>query len=137
MQCFTDCVICLLYTSAGIQVGTEKAWNSCKEFGIPKFFLINKTDKDNVDVDKVIADLKDKFGTSVVTLDDKEAMTEAIAETDEVLMEKFFSGEEFTDDAVSYTHLDPDDGPQAGAGLQAQAEADLDSEEMHRHGGRL
>ena len=43
--------------------------------------MINKTDKDNVDVDKVIADLKDKFGTSVVTLDDKEAMTEAIAET--------------------------------------------------------
>ena len=49
-------------------------------------------DAGNVDVDKVIADLKDKFGTSVVTLDDKEAMTEAIAETDEVLMEKFFSG---------------------------------------------
>ncbi|MFR4018796.1 MAG: GTP-binding protein, partial [Clostridia bacterium] len=62
----------LVDASAGIQVGTEKAWNSCKEFGIPKFFLINKTDKDNVDVDKVIADLKDKFGTSVVTLDDKE-----------------------------------------------------------------
>lgn len=92
----------LVDASAGIQVGTEKAWNSCKEFGIPKFFLINKTDKENVDVDKVIADLKDKFGTSVVTLDDKEAMTEAIAETDEVLMEKFFSGEEFTDDEFNH-----------------------------------
>lgn len=37
----------LVDASAGIQVGTEKAWNSCKEFGIPKFFLINKTVKDN------------------------------------------------------------------------------------------
>ena len=84
--------------SAGIQVGTEKAWNSCKEFGVPKFFLINKMDKENVDVDKTIDELKSKFGTSVVTLDDKDALTEAIAETDEELMEKFFSGEEFTDE---------------------------------------
>lgn len=88
----------LVDASAGIQVGTEKAWNSCKEFGIPKFFLINKIDKENVDVDSVVAGLKDKFGTSVVTLDDKDALTEAIAETDEELMEKFFAGEEFTDE---------------------------------------
>lgn len=88
----------LVDASAGIQVGTEKAWNSCKEFGIPKFFLINKIDKENVDVDNTIAELKDKFGTSVVTLDDKDALTEAIAETDEELMEKFFSGEEFTEE---------------------------------------
>ena len=84
--------------SSGIQVGTEKAWNSCKQFGIPKFFLINKIDKENVDVDNTIEELKAKFGTSVVTLDDKDALTEAIAETDEELMEKFFAGEEFTDE---------------------------------------
>lgn len=84
--------------SAGIEVGTEKAWNACKQFDVPKFFLINKIDKDNVDVDKVVADLKAKFGTSVVTLDDKEAVNEAIAETDEDLMEKFFSGEAFTEE---------------------------------------
>ena len=84
--------------SSGIQVGTEKAWNSCKQFGIPKFFLINKIDKENVDVDNTIEELKAKFGTSVVPLDDKDALTEAIAETDEELMEKFFAGEEFTDE---------------------------------------
>ncbi len=50
-----------------------------------------------MNVEETIAELKDKFGTSVVTLDDKDALTEAIAETDEELMEKFFSGEEFTD----------------------------------------
>ena len=49
---------------------------------MPKFFLINKTDKENVNVEETIAELKDKFGTSVVTLDDKDALTEAIAETD-------------------------------------------------------
>ncbi|MDR2088661.1 MAG: elongation factor G [Clostridiales Family XIII bacterium] len=83
---------------AGIQVGTEKAWNSAKEYKLPKFFFINKTDKENVDVDKVIADLKAKFGSSVVTLDDRDALNEAIAETDEALLEKFFGGEAFTDE---------------------------------------
>ena len=82
--------------SSGIQVGTEKAWASCKEFNVPRFFILNKTDKDNVNVDNVVAALKSKFGTSVVTMDDKDALNEAIAENDEELMEKYFGGEEFT-----------------------------------------
>lgn len=84
--------------AAGIEVGTEKAWTSCKQFNVPKFFLINKIEKENADTDKLIADLKSQFGSAVVTMDDKEALTEAIAETDEELMEKYFSGEEFTDE---------------------------------------
>ena len=84
--------------SSGIQVGTEKAWANCQKFGVPRFFVINKTDKENVNLDEVIEALKGKFGTSVVTLDDKDALNEAIAETDEALMEKFFEGEEFTDE---------------------------------------
>jgi elongation factor G len=90
--------VIIVDASAGIQVGTEKAWNSAKEYRTPKFFFINKTDKENVNTDQVIADLKAKFGTSVVTLDDRDTLTEAIAETDESLLEKFFGGEEFTDE---------------------------------------
>ncbi|MBR6236934.1 MAG: GTP-binding protein, partial [Firmicutes bacterium] len=84
--------------SSGIQVGTEKAWNICKNNNVPRFFIINKTDKDNVDLPAVIDALKNKFGTSVVTLDDKDALNEAVAETDEALMEKYFEGEEFTEE---------------------------------------
>lgn len=83
--------------SSGIQVGTEKAWASCKHFDVPRFFVINKTDKENVNVDEVVASLKAKFGSSVVTMDETDAINEAIAETSEELMDKFFGGEEFTE----------------------------------------
>ncbi len=96
-----DAAMILVDASSGIQVGTEKAWNSCKQYNMPKMFVITKTDKENVNVDQTIADLKNKFGTSVVTLDDREALNEAIAETDEELMEKYFGGEEFTDEEFS------------------------------------
>ena len=96
-----DAAMILVDASSGIQVGTEKAWNSCKHYNMPKMFVITKTDKENVNVDQTIADLKNKFGTSVVTLDDREELNEAIAETDEELMEKDFGGEEFTDEEFS------------------------------------
>lgn len=88
----------LVDASSGVQVGTEKAWNSCKQFGVPKFFLINKTDKENVDVDAVIEELKEKFGSSVVTLDDREALEEEVAGTDEELMEIYLETMELTDE---------------------------------------
>ena len=93
-----EAAVVIVDASAGIQVGTEKAWKSCKEYNMPTFMLINKIDKENVDVDKVIGDLKSKFGTSVVQLSEKDALTEAVAESDEELLEKFFNGEEFTEE---------------------------------------
>ena len=88
----------LVDASAGIQVGTEKAWDVCKKATAPRFIILNKTDKENVNVEKVIDDLKNKFGKSIVTLDDKDALTEAIAEVDEELMDIYFDKGEFTDD---------------------------------------
>lgn len=99
-----ESAVILVDALAGIQVGTEKAWASCKENNIPVFFLVNKIDKENVNVAQVIADLKDKFGSSVVEITDpmdeatREALTEAVAESDEELLEKYFEGEEFTEE---------------------------------------
>lgn len=99
-----EAAVLLVDASSGIQVGTEKAWNSCKEYNIPTFFFISKIDKENVDVEQVIADVQAKFGTSVVPIAEpiqgsvKDALTEAIAESDEELLEKYFNGEAFTDE---------------------------------------
>lgn len=56
-----ESAVILVDALAGVQVGTEKAWNSCKENNTPAFFLVNKIDKENVDVAKVISEIKAKF----------------------------------------------------------------------------
>jgi elongation factor G len=84
--------------SSGLQVGTEKAWNSCEQFNMPRFFIVSKTDKENVDVAGTIAAIREKFGVSAVPMEDRDSLNEAIAETDEALMEKFFDGQAYTDE---------------------------------------
>lgn len=90
--------IIMVDASEGIQVGTEKAWKECKKHETPLFIVLTKTDKEGVDCDAVIDQLREKFGTSIVTDENKDALNEAVASTDEDLMEKFFSGEEFTEE---------------------------------------
>ena len=97
-----EAAVIVVDASAGVQVGTEKAWGACKHDDIPTMFLINKTDKENVDTSAVYEAMKAKFGPALVEMEEpmsdemKEALNEAIAESDEELMEKYFSGEPFT-----------------------------------------
>jgi elongation factor G len=94
--------IIMVDASAGVQVGTEKAWEECSKHKTPKFMVLTKTDKENVDVDAVVADLREKFGNSVVTDDDQDALNEAVAGTSEELMEKFFNDEPFTEEEFNH-----------------------------------
>lgn len=98
--------IIMVDASEGIQVGTEKAWELCSETDTPKFMVLTKIDKDNVDCDKLVEQLREKFGNSVVTDDDEDALREAVAGTDEVLMEKFFNDEPFTDEEFTNGLMD-------------------------------
>lgn len=98
--------IIMVDASEGIQVGTEKAWELCSETDTPKFMVLTKIDKDNVDCDKLVEQLREKFGNSVVTDDDKDALREAVAGTDEALMEKFFNDEPFTDEEFTNGLMD-------------------------------
>lgn len=98
--------IIMVDASEGIQVGTERAWELCSETDTPKFMVLTKIDKDNVDCDKLVEQLREKFGNSVVTDDDEDALREAVAGTDEALMEKFFNDEPFTDEEFTNGLMD-------------------------------
>lgn len=57
--------ILVVDASSGIEVGTEKAWALLEKHKRPRFIFINKMDKENVKFDKLIDDLKAKFGNKI------------------------------------------------------------------------
>lgn len=63
-----DSALILVNGLSGLSVGAEKAWDACTDAGISKAFFVNQMDKENVDFDKVIDGLKDKYGTRVTVM---------------------------------------------------------------------
>ena len=68
--------------------------------------MINKRDKDEFDYYKTFNELKSKFGEHLIpfswpiTTEIDEELKEAIAMTDEALMEKYFNGDNFTEEEI-------------------------------------
>ena len=130
---------------SGVQVGTEKAWDYCNKIKLPRTFFINKLDRENSSYDKTLAQLKEKFGISVVPIqypigteenfkgvvnviskrvrihdpktnkiqemdapeellekidECKRMIMEAVAETSEELLDKYFSEGELSDEEI-------------------------------------
>lgn len=88
---------------AGVQVGTEQAWKLCEKYKKPRFIVLN--DKGSFDYDGAVAALKDKFGSAVTPMswpltEVDEDLKEAIASSDDELMEKYFEGEDFTEEEL-------------------------------------
>ena len=96
----------LVDAGAGIQVGTEQAWKACERYKMPRFIVINKRDKDEFDFYKTFNKLKAKFGETLIpfswplTAEIDEELKEAIAMTDDLLMEKYFNGDDFSDEEI-------------------------------------
>jgi len=63
-----DVATIVVSAASGIEVGTDKAWDYCNKIKLPRTFFINKLDRDHTDFDKVFAQLKDKYGMSVVPI---------------------------------------------------------------------
>ena len=53
---------------SGVQIGTEKAWDYCNKIKLPRTFFINKLDRENSNYEKVLHNLKSRFGRSVVPI---------------------------------------------------------------------
>ena len=52
----------------GLDVGAEKAWDYSKKNNVCRMFIINRMDAENANYMKVVEQLRDKFGSSVVPL---------------------------------------------------------------------
>ena len=53
---------------SGLDVGSEKAWTYSKKNNVCRMFIINRMDAENANYMKVVDQLRDKFGSSVVPM---------------------------------------------------------------------
>ena len=53
---------------SGLTVGAEKAWANSVKNNVARMFIVNRMDAENANYGKVVDQLRDKFGTSVVPM---------------------------------------------------------------------
>ena len=144
-----DAAVIVVNCKAGIEVGTEKAWELCEEYKLPRILFVTNMDDDHASFRELILKLEKKFGRKIAPFQVpirenekfvgvvnavkmagrrftsevggyeeceipeytkknlaiiRDALIEAVAETSEEYMERYFSGEEFTQDEI-YTAI--------------------------------
>ncbi len=62
----SDGAAVLIDSLAGVEVGTEIAWRYCDTFNIPRVVIINKMDRDNANLKKVMASLEEFSSTRLI-----------------------------------------------------------------------
>ncbi|WP_077368885.1 elongation factor G [Anaerosalibacter sp. Marseille-P3206] len=62
----SEAALLLIDASSGVEVGTEKAWKYTEKHNIPKAIFLNKMDKENINFQKVLDQIKDGLGDKVV-----------------------------------------------------------------------
>lgn len=63
-----DCAVILVDAVSGIEVGTELVWQYCDEAKLPRVIYINKMDRENANFERVLDQLRERFGKCVVAM---------------------------------------------------------------------
>ncbi len=61
-----DVALIVINAASGVEVGTDKAWAFCKEFGRPVIFFVNHMDKEFADFERVLGEIQAHFGQGIV-----------------------------------------------------------------------
>ena len=169
-----DAAVIVVSGKAGVEVGTEKAWELCDKYKLPRMLYVTEMDVDDASFRQVVQDLTDRYGkviaphfqpireneklvgyvnviknaarryTGVGQREEceipeyckpnleiyRDKLLEAVAETSEAFMERYFDGDEFSVEeirsAMRTEVMDGDIVPVAmGSNIQAQGVANL------------
>ena len=126
-----DSAIIVVSAPAGVEVGTEIAWNYLRERKIPTLIFINKMDRENADFQSTVKQLQSVLGSECVPLNvpdgaensfskvfsilrndaptefsaemenAREQVVEKVAETDDGLTEKYLESGDLEDDQIA------------------------------------
>ena len=60
-----DAAIIVVNGKAGVQVGTQKAWDLCEKYNLPRMMFVTGMDIDNVSFRKTVEDLTELYGKKI------------------------------------------------------------------------
>ena len=169
-----DAAVIVVSGKAGVQVGTEKAWELCDKYNLPRMVYVTEMDMDDASFRQVVEDLTVRYGKKIaphfqpIRENEKlvgyiniiknagrryteigqreeceipeyclpnlkilrDSLMEAVAETSEEFMDRYFEGDEFSIEeiraAMRTEVMDGDIVPVAmGSNIQAQGVANL------------
>ncbi|MBO4483820.1 MAG: elongation factor G [Lachnospiraceae bacterium] len=60
-----DAAVIVVSAKAGVEVGTQKAWDICERFKLPRMFFVTDMDDDNASYRNVVEDLKERYGNRI------------------------------------------------------------------------
>ena len=138
-----DAAIIVVSGKAGVEVGSERAWELCEKYNIPRMFYISDMDVENANYHDVAEKLSDLYGVKIVPFNFPyyangkfagsvnvitqkayefsgknlkevdvpadcqdhlehyhDTLMETVAETSEEFMERYFEGDEFTEEEI-------------------------------------
>lgn len=93
-----DYAVLIVSCVEGVQSHTETVWRLLKQYGVPVFVFLNKTDRVGADPDGVLRTLRARFGSDFFDLRQgfcagrltDDALIEQVAERDEALLNHLF-----------------------------------------------
>ncbi len=135
-----DAAVIVVSGKDGVQIGTQKAWDICEKYNLPRMIFVTGMDNDEVSYREIVEDLTERYGKQVAPLHMpirengkfvgyinivknkgrryvekgkkveceipdysveylekyREILMEAVAETSEEFMDRYFAGEEFS-----------------------------------------
>ncbi len=138
-----DAAVIVVSGKAGVEVGTERAWELCEKYKLPRMIYVTNMDVDNASFKNVVETLTDMYGKKIAPfhfpirenekfvgyvnvisetgnrwqgkevvdceIPDysrenlelyRETLMEAVAETSEEFMDRYFSGETFSENEI-------------------------------------
>lgn len=88
-----DCAVLVISAADGVQSHTLTLWRLLKRYDIPVFLFVNKMDRDDVDREKLMKELRERLGEGCVDIEGiyagDEDKIESLAVCDEAMLEEY------------------------------------------------